>query len=101
MIASEVRAWSGHERGEARHPILGREQHVGCAIAEGVSEFEHDPAGGIDGEALEGDGRACDVSGEALELVALNGGACDGGVEREPLQVCSEWLGRGGPCERR
>ena len=56
------------------------------AIAEGVGEFEHDPSGGIDCETLQGDGRACDVTGEALELVALNGRARDGRVEREALQ---------------
>jgi hypothetical protein len=69
---------------------------VGLAILERVGEFGHDPSSGIDREALEGDGRACDISGEALELVALNGRARDCCVEREALQVCGERLRRGG-----
>ena len=62
-----------------------------------MGEFEHDPPGGIDREALEGDGRASDVTGEAFELVALNGGARDCCVEREALQVRGQQLGRGRP----
>ena len=45
---------------------------MGRAIPEGVGERKHDPPGAIDCEALERDGRACDVTGEVLELVALN-----------------------------
>ncbi len=76
-VPGQVRAWSGYERGEACEPVLRLEHHVGCAVPEGVGEIEHDPPGGIDREAFEGDRRPCDVSGEALELVALNGRARD------------------------
>ena len=92
MIPGEVRARSGHERGEACEPVLWREHPVGRAIPEGVGEFEHDPPGGIDSEAFEGDGGACDVSGEALELVALNRRARDGCIEGEALEICCERL---------
>lgn len=51
----DARARSGHEGGEARHPVLRRELHAGGVVA----EFEHDPTGGIYREALECDGRAC------------------------------------------
>ena len=51
-------ARSRHECGEPREPVLGGEQQVRRAIAEGVCELEHDPTGGIEGESLERDGRA-------------------------------------------
>ncbi len=55
-------ARSGHERGQSRHPVFWpvgvAEQHVRGAITEGMGEFQHVPSGGIDREALEGNGRA-------------------------------------------
>ena len=48
-VSGEVRARSGHERGEAcepvRWPVGVAEHHVGCAVPEGVGEFVHDPPG--------------------------------------------------------
>ncbi len=80
------------------------------AIAEGVGEFEHDPTGGVDREALEGDGWACDLTGKALGPVALDGRAGDRcplngkGGEQETLQVGGEPAGkrlrRGGAWQR-
>ena len=53
MVTGEVHARARHERGEPGEEFLGREDHVGGAVAEGVAECVDDPSCRIDGQALQ------------------------------------------------
>ncbi len=85
MIAGEVSARSGHEGGEPGEEVEGLEEEVGDACGVWMLQRVAELAVVGDGEAIDGQGRSCDVAAQALEFVAFMGLTGDGGVEGEAV----------------
>jgi len=83
VVPRQVRAGFWHQRGESGDKVFGLEDHVGGAVTiRRLQRIANVPAPG-QRQPAGGDRRSCDVTCEALELVALRGLRRQTGVQRK------------------
>ena len=90
VVAHEVAARRGDERGQACDEVEWLEYDGGRAVSPFVAQVDGDAVAGQQAQSLAGDGGARNVSAEPLEPAGVGGPNRDVGVQREPSGLGDE-----------